>query len=112
MKINSNEFDRRITVQKNQPNNDEYLNVIDNWQDYYNCSAGIITSGGNVSTDDARTDYNTEFEIKVRYCKKAIAIIPKLYRVICQGVIYKIIAVTDVNLAHQIIKIKVVIDNE
>lgn len=111
MTTHTEEFDRRVVVQKYGLTKDEELNEVGVWTDVYKCFAGVITSGGNATADQSREDYNTALSVKLRYCKRAAEIVPDTYRVIIAGVPYIVKEALDVNLAHQIVRLRVVRDS-
>lgn len=111
MRSSPSEFNRRITVQHFESTQDEYANEIGEWVDFYKCSAGVITNGGDAAMEENRPDYNSVVEFKTRYCYKACQIVPETYRIIFEKVTYRILSAVDINAAHQIIKIKAVIDS-
>lgn len=106
----STEFNRRITIQKREISKDEMLADVEEWADYYECSAGVITGGGKIAVEESRPDTNFEVEFKIRYCYKAVQIDSIDYRVVCNGKIFKILSAFDVNSAHLIIKLQAVED--
>lgn len=112
MTVDTKELDRRISIEKCVLDKDEKLNEIKSWSPYYSCYAGLLTSEISAAVENSRLDYNTEITFKVRYCVKAKAIRPELYRIIYDGQIYNIKSAVDVNGAHMLIRIKAVIANE
>lgn len=111
MRSSTSEFNRKITVQHFESRRDDYGNETGEWVEFHKCSAGVITNGGDAAMEENRPDYNSVVEFKVRYCYKAFQIVPETYRIIFGNVVYRILSAVDVNAAHQIIKIKAVIDS-
>lgn len=105
------EFDRRITIEQAATTTDSRGNEVHTWSTYHSCAAGVKPFDEYVQTEERRPDYNTVTEFKIRYCAKAAAIVPEKYRVVYNGQYHKILAASDVNGAHEIIKIKAVIDS-
>ncbi len=113
MTVQANEFDRRITIERfDTAYRDERGNDIGGWREYYKCSAGIVTNGGNAAAAESRIDYNHTVEFKIRYCRAAAKIVPEEYRVLYNGAYWRILSVFDVNAAHTLIKISAVTDDE
>ena len=111
MNTNYSEFDRRITTEQATVTLDSLGNEVRTWAAYHSCYAGVKPYDEYVQTEERRPDYNTVTEFKIRYCEKAAAIVPETYRIRYGGTIHRILTATDVNGAHQIIKIKAVIDS-
>ena len=110
MKVNYSELDRRIVIEKAVKIIDTRGNEINTWAAFYGCAAGVKPYDEYVQTEERRPDYNTVTEFRVRYCAKAAEIVPELYRVSYGGSFYRILAANDINGAHELIKIKAVID--
>lgn len=111
MNPNYDEFDRRITIEKATTALDARKNEVKTWAVFYSCYAGVKPYDEYVQMEERRPDYNTVTEFKVRYCTKAAEIVPETYRIRYGGTIHRILTATDVSGAHQIIKIKAVIDS-
>ena len=111
MNTNYSEFDRRITVEKATVTLDRRQNEVKTWETFHSCYAGVKPYDEYVQTEERRPDYNTVTEFKIRYCAKAAEIVPETYRLRYGGTLHRILTATDVNGAHQIIKIKAVIDS-
>lgn len=111
MRPDYSEFDRRITVEKATVTLDSRYNEVKTWTTFHSCYAGVKPYDEYVQTEERRPDYNTVTEFKIRYCEKAAAIVPETFRIRYGGTIHRILTATDVNGAHQIIKIKAVIDS-
>lgn len=111
MNTNYSEFDRRIVIEHAATTLDTRGNEVHTWAEYYRCAAGVKPFDEYVQTEERRPDYNTVTEFKIRYCAKAAAIVPEVYRIRYGGNIHRILTATDVNGAHQIVKIKAVIDS-
>lgn len=103
------EFDRRIVIEKAATVTDTKGNETHTWTTYYSCAAGVKPFDEYVQTEERRPDYNTVTEFKLRYCAKAAAIVPEIYRIRYNGGVHRILTATDVNGAHEIVKIKAVI---
>lgn len=111
MTADTREFDRRIVIEKSAPATDERGNELHTWAEYYRCAAGVNFLTDIVQTEERRPDFNTVAEFKVRYCERAAAVVPEVYRVRYGGAVYGVLSVNDVSGAHQIIKIRGVIDS-
>lgn len=111
MNPNYYEFDRRITVEKVTAVLDERKNEVKTWAVFHSCYAGVKPYDEYVQIEERRPDYNTITEFKIRYCEKAAAIVPETFRIRYGGAVHRILTAVDVNGAHQIIKIKAVIDS-
>lgn len=111
MNIDYSEFDRRITVEKATAMLDERKNEVKTWAVFYSCYAGVKSYDEYVQIEERRPDYNTVTEFKVRYCAKTAEIVPETYRIRYGGAVHRILTATDVSGAHQIIKIKAVMDS-
>ena len=111
MNANYSEFDRRITIEQATVTLDSLGNEVHTWASYHPCYAGVKPYDEYVQTEERRPDYNTVTEFKIRYCEKAAAVVPETFRIRYGGTIHRILTATDVNGAHQIIKIKAVIDS-
>ncbi|MBR1382783.1 MAG: phage head closure protein [Ruminococcus sp.] len=109
MTVDTSELDRRIVIEKCELTKDRKLNEVQTWAEHYSCYAGIITSENNAEYEEGRTDYNTVRTFKVRYCAKASAVVPELYRIRYNGHLYLVKSSVDVNEAHLLIKIRAVI---
>lgn len=111
MRTDYSELDRRIVIEKAAAVLDTRGNELHTWSEYYRCAAGVKPFDEYVQTEERRPDYNTVTEFKVRYCAKTAKIVPELYRIRYGGNIHRVLTVTDINGAHELIKIKAVIDN-
>lgn len=111
MRTDYSELDRRIVIEKASTVTDTRGNELHTWGAYYSCAAGVKPYDEYAQTEERRPDYNTVTEFKIRYCAKAAAIVPGIYRVRYNGNIHRILTATDVNGAHELIKIKAVIDS-
>lgn len=111
MNTQYSEFDRRIVIEKATTTTDTRGNEIPTWATYHSCAAGVKPYDEYAQTEERRPDYNTVTEFKIRYCAKAAAIVPGIYRVRYNGNIHRILTATDVNGAHELIKIKGAIDS-
>lgn len=111
MRTDYSELDRRITIEKDVKVLDRQGNEPHTWSSYYSCAAGVKPFDEYVQTEERRPDYNTVTEFKVRYCEKTKQIVPETYRVIYGGTVHRILSAVDVNGAHELIKIKAVIDS-
>ena len=111
MRPDYSEFDRRITVEKATVTLDSRHNEVKTWTTFHSCYAGVNPYDEYAQTEERRPDYNTVTEFKIRYCAKAAEIVPETYRIRYSGAVHRILTATDVNGAHQIIKIKAVIDS-
>lgn len=111
MRTDYSELDRRIVIEKASTVTDTRGNELHTWGTYYSCAAGVKPYDEYAQTEERRPDYNTVTEFKIRYCAKAAAIVPGIYRVRYNGNIHRILSAVDVNGAHELVKIKAVIES-
>lgn len=98
-------LNEKITFQKSEVVVDEIGNHVSKYMDYYTCFATISaespkeesTAGGIY--DESRIDFT------IRYCKKAMALTSKGYRVVFRDSLYDIEGIDHMNFKKKAIKI-------
>lgn len=101
-----NNYRNKIKIQKLETTQDEELNEIEAWQDFYKPKAEIKTLTGDEFWQAQAQEYERVFNIYIRYCKKALEINPAQFRVVYKGNIINIVSVDNVNEENKEIRIK------
>lgn len=84
----------RITVQKNTMTVDKIGNHKNEWTDYYSCYATVSGESPSENTDAGTVVDNSKIDFTVRYCKAVSFVDSTGCRVVYNGEIYNILALT------------------
>ena len=84
----------RITVQKNTVTVDKIGNHKNEWTDYYSCYATVSGESPSENTDAGTVVDNSKIDFTVRYCKAVSFVDSTGCRVVYNGEIYNILALT------------------
>lgn len=100
-------LNERVTFQRNEAVVDGVGNHMNVWTDYYTCAAtiggeGLASSG---ETQEAgMTVEDVSMTVTVRYCRKAVDIMPTGCRVLFRGEVYDIVIVDHMNFKKRTLK--------
>ena len=84
----------KITVQKNTVTVDKIGNHKNEWTDYYSCYATVSGESPSENTDAGTVVDNSKIDFTVRYCKAVSFVDSTGCRVVYNGEIYNILALT------------------
>ena len=93
----------RITFQKNEVYSDKYRNRMQQWTDYFSCSAYANTFAANENGDEVITEERT-VSFETRWCPELAAVTSTGWRIVFRDVNYNILSVDQMNYQRQTIR--------
>ena len=86
----------RITFQHNEVYSDKYKNRLQQWTDYFSCSAYANTYVSQESGEEV-TSEEKSVKFECRWCPELAAVSSTGYRILFEGEYYNILSVDPVN---------------
>lgn len=96
----------KIMFQKQETAVDAIGNHLNQWRDYYACSATASGEGGTESAVAGVTVDKADISFTVRCCRAASAVTVSGYRILFQGEVYNILAIDHLRFKRKALKFK------
>lgn len=93
----------RITFQKNEVYSDRYKNRLQQWTDYFTCSAYADTYIANEDGDEVISE-DRSITFETRWCPELADVTSTEYRIVFRGENYNILSVDMMNYQRQTVR--------
>lgn len=97
---------RKITIQKQTAEIDEYANHINAWVDYFTCWCTPGGESGSESEESGVTQSRPDITFTVRWSSEIDTVETSGYRVIFDNTIYNITSIDHQNFKRKSVKLK------